>query len=88
MAILGRYIISPGIFKILEHTGKGAGGEIQLTDGLKTLATMEKMYAYDFIGKRYDVGDKLGFLEATVEFGLRDQKLGPDFRKYLETLLY
>ncbi|MBC3889277.1 UTP--glucose-1-phosphate uridylyltransferase GalU [Acetobacterium paludosum] len=87
MAILGRYIITPGIFEILEHTGKGAGGEIQLTDGLKTLATMEKMFAYDFIGKRYDVGDKLGFLEATVEFGLRDQKLGPDFRKYLETLM-
>jgi len=87
MAILGRYIITPGIFEILEHTGKGAGGEIQLTDGLKTLAAMEKMFAYDFIGKRYDVGDKLGFLEATVEFGLRDQKLGPDFRKYLETLM-
>ncbi|MBC3804465.1 UTP--glucose-1-phosphate uridylyltransferase GalU [Acetobacterium fimetarium] len=87
MAILGRYVITPGIFEILEHTGKGAGGEIQLTDGLKTLATIEKMVAYDFIGKRYDVGDKLGFLEATVEFGLRDQKLGADFRKYLETLL-
>lgn len=87
MAILGRYIITPGIFDILEHTGKGAGGEIQLTDGLKMLATVEKMFAYDFIGKRYDVGDKLGFLEATVEYGLRDNKLGTDFKRYLETLL-
>jgi UTP--glucose-1-phosphate uridylyltransferase len=87
MAILGRYIITPGIFEVLEHTGKGAGGEIQLTDGLKTLATMEKMFAYDFVGKRYDVGDKLGFLQATVEYGLRDNKLGADFKLYLETLL-
>ncbi|MBU4439720.1 MAG: UTP--glucose-1-phosphate uridylyltransferase GalU [Acetobacterium sp.] len=86
MAILGRYIITPGIFDILEHTGKGAGGEIQLTDGLKTLATIEDMFAYDFIGKRYDVGDKLGFLQATVEYGLRDDKLGADFKKYLESL--
>jgi len=87
MAILGRYIITPGIFDILEHTGKGAGGEIQLTDGLKMLSTAEKMFAYDFIGKRYDVGDKLGFLEATVEYGLRDNKLGTDFKRYLEALL-
>jgi len=87
MAILGRYIITPAIFDILEHTGKGAGGEIQLTDGLKTLATMEKMFAYDFIGKRYDVGDKLGFLRATVEFGLENEELGIHFREYLETLM-
>lgn len=87
MAILGRYIITPGIFDVLEHTGKGSGGEIQLTDGLKALAAREKMFAYDFVGKRYDVGDKLGFLQATVEFGLRDDKLGADFKRYLETLL-
>ncbi|MGV8906634.1 MAG: UTP--glucose-1-phosphate uridylyltransferase GalU [Acetobacterium sp.] len=87
MAILGRYIITPEIFDILEHTGKGAGGEIQLTDGLKTLAAREKMFAYDFIGKRYDVGDKLGFLQATVEFGLRNKDLGPEFREYLEMLI-
>jgi len=87
MAILGRYIITPAIFDILEHTGKGAGGEIQLTDGLKTLATMEKMFAYDFIGERYDVGDKLGFLQATVEFGLKNEELGIHFREYLETLM-
>ncbi|WP_373483463.1 UTP--glucose-1-phosphate uridylyltransferase GalU [Acetobacterium sp.] len=87
MAILGRYIITPGIFDVLEHTGKGSGGEIQLTDGLKALAGREKMFAYDFVGQRYDVGDKLGFLQATVEFGLRDDKLGADFKRYLETLL-
>jgi len=87
MAILGRYIITPEIFDILEHTGKGAGGEIQLTDGLKTLANREKMLAYDFIGKRYDVGDKLGFLQATVEFGLRNKDLGSELREYLTTLL-
>lgn len=87
MAILGRYIITPGIFEVLEQTGKGAGGEIQLTDGLKTLATMEKMFAYDFVGKRYDVGDKLGFLQATVEYGLRDSNLGTDFKRYLEALM-
>ncbi|MEG0377138.1 MAG: UTP--glucose-1-phosphate uridylyltransferase, partial [Eubacterium sp.] len=66
LAILGRYIITPEIFEILEHTGRGAGGEIQLTDGLKELAEKQKMLAYDFKGRRYDVGDKLGFLEATV----------------------
>jgi UTP--glucose-1-phosphate uridylyltransferase len=87
MAILGRYIITPGIFDILEETGKGAGGEIQLTDGLKALAKIEKMIAYDFMGKRYDVGDKLGFLQATVEYGLRNEKLGSEFREYLENLL-
>lgn len=87
MAILGRYIITPGIFEILEYTGRGSGGEIQLTDGLKTLATREKMFAYDFIGQRYDVGDKFGFLQATVEYGLRDEKLGSDFREYLEILM-
>ncbi|MGL4606003.1 MAG: UTP--glucose-1-phosphate uridylyltransferase GalU [Eubacteriaceae bacterium] len=87
IAILGRYIITPEIFEILEHTGKGSGGEIQLTDGLKTLSKQEKMIAYDFEGKRYDVGDKLGFLSATVEFGLRDPKLGKAFKEYLEGLM-
>lgn len=86
IAVLGRYIITPEIFEILEHTGKGAGGEIQLTDGLKTLAKREEMIAYDFMGKRYDVGDKLGFLSATVEYALRDPKLGSAFKSYLENL--
>lgn len=86
IAVLGRYIITPEIFEILEHTGRGAGGEIQLTDGLKTLAKREEMIAYDFMGKRYDVGDKLGFLSATVEYALRDPQLGSAFKSYLENL--
>ncbi len=86
VAILGRYIISPEIFPILEHTEKGAGGEIQLTDALKQLAKQESMYAYDFAGKRYDVGNKLGFLEATVEFALRRDDLKVQFKEYLRQL--
>lgn len=83
LAILGRYIITPEIFDILATTGRGAGGEIQLTDGLKTLAQREKMVAYDFIGRRYDVGDKLGFLQATVEYSLRMPELREAFAAYL-----
>ncbi|MBQ3334973.1 MAG: UTP--glucose-1-phosphate uridylyltransferase GalU [Eubacteriaceae bacterium] len=86
LAILGRYIITPEIFEILEHTGKGAGGEIQLTDGLRRLAKRQKMVAYDFAGRRYDVGDKLGFLEATVEYGLRTPGLESKFKEYLKNL--
>ena len=70
IAILGRYIITPQIFKVLENTKPGKGNEIQLTDALETLIKSEAMYAYNFEGRRYDVGDKLGFLEATVEFAL------------------
>lgn len=86
LAILGRYIITPEIFEILEHTGRGAGGEIQLTDGLKKLARRQEMVAYDFAGRRYDVGDKLGFLEATVEYGLRTPGVGERFMAYLKNL--
>lgn len=83
IAILGRYIISPAIFEILEHTQPGKGGEIQLTDALKELAQREAMYAYSFEGRRYDVGDKQGYLEATVEFALRRPDLRDEFLKYL-----
>jgi len=83
MAVLGRYIIKPQIFKILENTKPGKGGEIQLTDALKVLAKEDAVYAYDFIGTRYDLGDKLGFLKATVEFGLRNKELGAAFKEYL-----
>jgi UTP--glucose-1-phosphate uridylyltransferase len=83
VAILGRYIINPAIFEILEHTKPGKGGEIQLTDALKELAQQEAMYAYSFEGRRYDVGDKQGFLEATVEFALRREDLREEFLKYL-----
>lgn len=87
IAILGRYIITPGIFEVLEHTKPGAGGEIQLTDALKELAQKEKMYAYEFQGERYDVGDKLGFLKATVEFALRKDDIKNDFMDYLRTII-
>lgn len=83
VAVLGRYIISPTIFDILENTPPGKGGEIQLTDALKVLAEQEDVYAYNFKGRRYDVGDKQGFLQATVEFALRREDLREDFLKYL-----
>jgi len=87
LAVLGRYIINPEIFTILEHTAPGRGGEIQLTDGLKELAREQTMYAYNFAGRRYDVGDKEGFLEATVEYALRRPELKDEFRTYLENIL-
>lgn len=87
IAILGRYIITPQIFSILENTIPGKGGEIQLTDALKKLIEKEKVYAYNFQGKRYDVGDKLGFLQATVEYALRKKELKDDFIKYLDDIL-
>ena len=83
IAILGRYIITPTIFEILERTTPGAGGEIQLTDALKVLAKEEPMYAYDFTGRRYDVGNRMGFLEATVEFALKRDDLHDEFLSYL-----
>ena len=87
MAVLGRYIISSEIFPLLSKTKPGKGGEIQLTDALKVLAQREAVYAYNFEGKRYDLGDKLGFLQATVEFALRRKDLGADFKKYLQSLV-
>ncbi|MBO6246588.1 MAG: UTP--glucose-1-phosphate uridylyltransferase GalU [Anaerovibrio sp.] len=87
MAVLGRYIISSSIFDILEKTPPGKGGEIQLTDALKVLAKNEPVWAFNFEGQRYDVGDKLGFLKATVEFALRREDLGTEFRKYLNDVL-
>lgn len=83
IAILGRYIITPTIFDILERTAPGAGGEIQLTDALRVLAKEEPMYAYDFTGRRYDVGNRMGFLEATVEFALKRDDLHDEFLSYL-----
>lgn len=86
IAILGRYVINPQIFGILEHQKPGAGGEIQLTDALNTLAQSGNMLAYEFEGRRYDVGTRQGFLEATVEFALRRDDVGPEFRQYLKGL--
>jgi len=87
IAVLGRYIITPRIFEILEHTPPGKGGEIQLTDALKTLLNYEAIYAYNFIGKRYDVGDKLGYLMATVEYALKREDLREPFKRYLITIV-
>lgn len=87
VAILGRYIITPQIFEILENTAPGKGNEIQLTDALETLIKNEAMYAYDFEGRRYDVGDKLGFLQATVEYALRKKELRDGFIEYLQTII-
>lgn len=86
VAILGRYIITPDIFDILDNTKPGKGNEIQLTDALKTLSATQDMYAYIFEGRRHDVGDKLGFLEATVEFALKRDDLKVPFMKYLQSL--
>ncbi len=83
IAILGRYIISPAIFEILAHTRPGKGDEIQLTDALQELAQKEESYAYIFEGRRYDVGDRQGFLEATVEYALRREDLREEFLNYL-----
>lgn len=87
LAVLGRYVIMPEIFDILQHTEPGRGGEIQLTDALKVLAKKQPMYAYDFVGRRYDVGDKLGYLEATVEYALRRDDLRDRFKDYLRTII-
>ena len=87
VAILGRYIITPKIFEILENTAPGKGNEIQLTDALLKLIEHEAMYAYDFEGRRYDVGDKLGFLQATVEYALRKEDLRDGFIEYLNNII-
>ncbi|NLU42048.1 MAG: UTP--glucose-1-phosphate uridylyltransferase [Firmicutes bacterium] len=87
LAIMGRYIIEPEVFGILGRTEPGAGSEIQLTDALRELAKTRDMYAYVFEGRRYDVGDKLGFLEATVEYALRDEELAPAFGRYLRSVM-
>jgi UTP--glucose-1-phosphate uridylyltransferase len=87
LAIIGRYILTPTIFETLERTPLGAGGELQLTDGLRGLLSAgEKIYGYTFEGKRHDAGDKLGFLKATVEFALKRPDLGSDFAEFLRTL--
>jgi UTP--glucose-1-phosphate uridylyltransferase len=85
-AIIGRYVLTPGIFTALEHTEKGSGGELQLTDGLRNLLKTEKIYGYQFEGKRHDAGDKLGFLKATVEYALKREDLGAEFADYLRAL--
>lgn len=87
IAVLGRYIITPSIFDILENLKPGRGGEIQLTDGLNKLAQVEPIYAYEFEGIRYDIGDKQGFLEANIEFALRDKELRDGVIRYLNGVI-
>ncbi len=82
-AIIGRYILTPDIFEVLENQKPGAGGEIQLTDALKSLVKKRPIYGYAIKGKRYDAGDKLGYLKATVDFALQNKELAEGFRKYL-----
>jgi len=84
-AIIGRYILTPRIFEMIEGITPGAGGELQLTDAIKALLQYERVYGFSYEGKRHDAGDKLGFLKATVEFALKDEKLGPDFRTWLKS---
>jgi UTP--glucose-1-phosphate uridylyltransferase len=86
LAVIGRYILTPTVFETLSEIKAGAGGELQLTDGLKQLLKKEKIYGYVFDGKRHDTGDKLGFLKATVEFALKRSDLGGPLRDYLKTL--
>jgi len=85
-AIIGRYILTPAIFELLENITPGAGGELQLTDGIKGLLKTEKVYGYSFEGIRHDAGDKLGMLKATVDFALKRSDLGPPFREFLKSL--
>jgi UTP--glucose-1-phosphate uridylyltransferase len=84
LAVVGRYLLSPSIFDDLAKIGKGAGGEIQLTDGIARLMQREEVFAFEFEGKRYDCGSKLGYLQATVEYGLNHPSLGEEFAEYLK----
>lgn len=84
LAVVGRYLLTPAVFDDLAKIGKGAGGEIQLTDGIARLMLSESVYAYEFEGKRYDCGNKLGYLQATVEYGLNHSSLGQEFATYLK----
>ncbi|HWG77643.1 MAG TPA: UTP--glucose-1-phosphate uridylyltransferase GalU [Steroidobacteraceae bacterium] len=86
LAVVGRYILTPGVFDELEHVGHGSGGEIQLTDGIVALMRKESVFAHRFQGRRYDCGNKLGYLQATVEMSLAHPSLGKDFREYLKSI--
>jgi UTP--glucose-1-phosphate uridylyltransferase len=87
LAVVGRYLLTGAIFEDLAKIGKGAGGEIQLTDGIARLMQREPIYSFEFEGKRYDCGSKLGYLQATVEYGLKHPSLGPEFANYLRDMV-
>jgi UTP--glucose-1-phosphate uridylyltransferase len=86
LAIMGRYVLSPRIFDYLETQTEGSGGEIQLTDAIERLNKDDKVYAYDFEGQRYDVGEKIGFVKTTIEYALKDQKMRDEIIRYLQSL--
>ncbi len=86
LAIMGRYALSPKIFDYLETQTEGSGGEIQLTDAIERLNKDEKVYAYDFEGQRYDVGEKIGFVKTTIEYALKDQEMRDEIIRYLQSL--
>ncbi|TGB02499.1 UTP--glucose-1-phosphate uridylyltransferase GalU [Halobacillus salinus] len=87
LAIMGRYILKPEIFDFLDQQKLGAGGEIQLTDAIEELNSIQDVYAYDFEGKRYDVGEKFGFIQTTIEFALKNEEIGPDVRDLMHSLI-
>lgn len=87
LAIMGRYVFTPEIFNFLEQQEIGAGGEIQLTDAIQKLNTIQRVFAYDFEGKRYDVGEKLGFIETTLEFAIQHEDLREDILRFMDQLL-
>jgi UTP--glucose-1-phosphate uridylyltransferase len=88
MGVAGRYVLTASVFDEIRNQPRGAGGEIQLTDGIAALMATEGVHAYQYKGKRYDCGSKQGFLEATVDFALKHEQVGPDFREYLRALKY
>lgn len=86
LAIMGRYVLSPEIFDYLENQTEGSGGEIQLTDAIERLNKGDKVYAYDFEGQRYDVGEKIGFVKTTIEYALKDEEMRDEIKRYIQTL--
>ncbi len=86
LAVVGRYVLSPEIFFCLEETPRGAGNEIQLTDAIDILLNKEAVYAYEFEGTRYDCGSKLGYMQASVQYALKDKEIGEEFQDYLNSL--
>ncbi|MCD8825165.1 UTP--glucose-1-phosphate uridylyltransferase GalU, partial [Mammaliicoccus sciuri] len=86
LAIMGRYVLSPQIFDYLENQTEGSGGEIQLTDAIERLNKDDKVYAYDFEGQRYDVGEKIGFVKTTIEYALKDEEMRDEIKRYIQTL--
>jgi UTP--glucose-1-phosphate uridylyltransferase len=86
LAVVGRYVLTPKIFDHLEHLGTGAGGEIQLTDGIAALMNDERVLAHRYVGQRYDCGSKLGYLQAMTAMGLKHPETGPGYREFLEQM--